>query len=177
MKKQMLYISFAYPPIGAIGSIRSAKITKYLYENDWIPYVIAGVPYSGPSAMNLQEEIPTHLVHHISFFDPMRFSYPREMGQLYSNSAHLIRKQSHEPAWKKVARRLNNNRTIGNISKHFFPMSVTRMPDRQCTWIRPAYKACMDILRQEMEKLKIGDVCKMYGIDAKSLLEDLNRIV
>ena len=28
----------------------------------------------------------------------------------------------------------------------------------------------------EMENLKIGDICKMYGIDTKSLLEDLNRI-
>ena len=28
----------------------------------------------------------------------------------------------------------------------------------------------------EMDNLKIGDICKMYGIDAKSLLEDLNRI-
>ena len=31
--------------------------------------------------------------------------------------------------------------------------------------------------KMEMEKLKIGEVCKMYGIDAKSLLEDLNRII
>ncbi|MFH1904257.1 MAG: hypothetical protein ABIK53_01870 [bacterium] len=31
--------------------------------------------------------------------------------------------------------------------------------------------------KMEMEKLKIGEVCKMYGIDTKSLLEDLNRIV
>ena len=31
--------------------------------------------------------------------------------------------------------------------------------------------------KMEMEKLKIGEVCKMYGIDGKSLLEDLNRIV
>ncbi len=28
----------------------------------------------------------------------------------------------------------------------------------------------------EMENLKIGDICKMYGIDTKSLLEDINRI-
>ena len=27
----------------------------------------------------------------------------------------------------------------------------------------------------EIEKLKIGDVCKMYGIDAKSLLKELNK--
>lgn len=27
----------------------------------------------------------------------------------------------------------------------------------------------------EMEKLKIGDVCKMYGIDIKKLLKDLNK--
>lgn len=27
----------------------------------------------------------------------------------------------------------------------------------------------------EIEKLKIGDVCKMYGIDADSLLKELNK--
>ena len=27
----------------------------------------------------------------------------------------------------------------------------------------------------EMEELKIGDVCKMYGIDADKLLADLNK--
>ena len=30
--------------------------------------------------------------------------------------------------------------------------------------------------KMEMESLKIGEVCKTYGIDAKSLLEDINRI-
>ena len=28
----------------------------------------------------------------------------------------------------------------------------------------------------EMNDLKIGEICRMYGIDTKSLLEDLNRI-
>lgn len=28
----------------------------------------------------------------------------------------------------------------------------------------------------EMEKLKIGDICKMYRIDAKKLLRDINKI-
>lgn len=27
----------------------------------------------------------------------------------------------------------------------------------------------------EIEKLKIGDVCKVYGIDAKGLLKELNK--
>ena len=27
----------------------------------------------------------------------------------------------------------------------------------------------------EIEKLKIGDVCKMYGIDANGLLKELNK--
>ena len=31
--------------------------------------------------------------------------------------------------------------------------------------------------KAEMDDLKIGEVCKMYGIDAKSLLEDVNSIV
>ena len=28
----------------------------------------------------------------------------------------------------------------------------------------------------EMDDLKIGDICRMYGIDIKNLLEDINRI-
>jgi hypothetical protein len=27
----------------------------------------------------------------------------------------------------------------------------------------------------EMEKLKLGDICRMYGIDLKKMLEDLNK--
>lgn len=30
--------------------------------------------------------------------------------------------------------------------------------------------------RYEMEKLKLGDITKMYGIDLKALLDDLNKI-
>ena len=29
--------------------------------------------------------------------------------------------------------------------------------------------------KMEMEQLKIGDLCQQYGIDCKSLLEDLNK--
>jgi len=29
---------------------------------------------------------------------------------------------------------------------------------------------------QEMESLKLGDVCKIYNIDLEKLLEDLNKI-
>ena len=29
--------------------------------------------------------------------------------------------------------------------------------------------------QMEMQSLKIGDVCKIYGIDAKKLLADLNK--
>ena len=31
-------------------------------------------------------------------------------------------------------------------------------------------------VQTEMESLKIGNVCKMYGIDSKSLLRELNEI-
>lgn len=29
--------------------------------------------------------------------------------------------------------------------------------------------------KMEMDKLKIGEICKMYGINIKGLLEDLNK--
>ena len=30
--------------------------------------------------------------------------------------------------------------------------------------------------KMEMENLKIGEVCKMYGIDSKNLIKELNEI-
>jgi len=30
--------------------------------------------------------------------------------------------------------------------------------------------------KMEMEKLKIGGVCQMYGIDADNLIKDLNKL-
>ena len=29
--------------------------------------------------------------------------------------------------------------------------------------------------KMEMDVLKVGDICKMYGIDAEKLLEELNK--
>ena len=31
--------------------------------------------------------------------------------------------------------------------------------------------------KSEMENLKIGEVCKMYGIDVKKLLKELNKLI
>jgi len=31
--------------------------------------------------------------------------------------------------------------------------------------------------KMEMEKLKLGDVCQMYGLDLEGLLKDLNELI
>ena len=64
---------------------------------------------------------------------------------------------------------VNENATLSDILKIEGAetiLSKYQLPCLHC----PMAKA-------EMDDLKIGEVCKMYGIDAKSLLEDINSIV
>ena len=64
---------------------------------------------------------------------------------------------------------VNENTTLANILKidgAETMLAKYQLPCLHC----PMAKA-------EMDDLKIGAVCKMYGIDAKSLLEDINSIV
>lgn len=65
--------------------------------------------------------------------------------------------------------KVNENTTLSDILKidgAETMLSKYKLPCLHC----PMAKA-------EMDDLEIGKVCKMYGIDSKSLLEDLNRIV
>ena len=64
---------------------------------------------------------------------------------------------------------VNENTTLSNILKI----------DGAETMLAKYQLPCLHcpMAKTEMDDLKIGEVCKMYGIDAKSLLEDVNSIV
>lgn len=53
---------------------------------------------------------------------------------------------------------LENKKTVEILEKYNFPCLSCPMA------------------KMEMEKLKLGDVCKMYGIDLGKLLSELNRL-
>lgn len=64
---------------------------------------------------------------------------------------------------------INENTTLSDILKIEGAETILSKYELPCLHCPMA--------KMEMEKLKIGEVCRMYGIDSKSLLEDLNRIV
>jgi Glycosyltransferase Family 4 len=66
-RKNILIISFYYPPNPAIGARRVSKITKELYKNGWNPYVITASYYGKGNQSKI--EIPDKYVYHIDWFD------------------------------------------------------------------------------------------------------------
>ena len=70
-KKNVLIISFAYPPLNYPGSIRVSKITKNLIELGFNPIVITAKSGFLETKSNL--EIPIENIHYVDWFDPYVF--------------------------------------------------------------------------------------------------------
>lgn len=66
-KRHILIISFAYPPLSAIGARRISKISKELYDKGWIPHVISAV--NPKDNFPSEIELPKDLVHHVDWID------------------------------------------------------------------------------------------------------------
>lgn len=143
--KRILYISFVYPPMHTIGSIRASKHTKYLYRNGWIPYVIAGEPYSGATTF-IEEEIPSHLIHNIPFLDPAIYlSLIKRFPLLHSKSKGQVLVDNKGNMSKTIFMKKN----LGRLMTYLFPLSHTRMPNREFTWAKPALRVAREITRRK----------------------------
>jgi len=66
-KKHILIISYAYPPNPAIGARRISKISKYLYDEGWIPHIITA-KNSNYSYKSIKE-IPDEYVYELEWDD------------------------------------------------------------------------------------------------------------
>jgi len=65
---------------------------------------------------------------------------------------------------KKIAKDTTLSELLGD-SKAERVLAKHRLPCLTCPFAA-----------SEMEHLKIGEICKMYGIDIKKLLKDLNEV-
>lgn len=71
--KRFLLISIAYPPLGAVGSLRSYRMCRYLPKHHWLPEVITTNPWgSVKHDYSLLERIPHEVkVHRTKLIDPL----------------------------------------------------------------------------------------------------------
>jgi len=65
-------------------------------------------------------------------------------------------------------KKITSETTLSEILKHSHTEEVLKKHKVPCM-------SC-PFSSMEMESLKIGDVAKMYGIDLKGLLNDLNKV-
>lgn len=72
-KKQFLLISYAFPPIGVVGSLRPYRMCRYLPAKTWTPVVLTVRPRSGIHLdYSLLDKIPTSVaVYRTRNFDPI----------------------------------------------------------------------------------------------------------
>jgi len=71
--KKILYISFYYPPLGGVASIRALKMTRYLPDNGIQPIVLTVIPSAirYPKDASLSSELRTDTTVHRAFYpDP-----------------------------------------------------------------------------------------------------------
>lgn len=70
-RKTVLIISFAYPPLAAIGARRVSKISKELLAIGWTPIIVTAT--ASKELFNSEIEIPKEFVYHVDWFDSWKW--------------------------------------------------------------------------------------------------------
>ena len=120
-KKHILIISFAYPPLPAIGSRRIAMIAKELHSNGYVPHVITAK--NPPQTHDIKSFIPEENVHHVNWFDIWQLKHTLEKYKL--------------------------TKILGKILGYFFPFGSNILPERRrFFWIQPAVKKGLELIKK-----------------------------
>jgi len=103
--KQILFISYFFPPLGGPGVQRAQKFTKYLPQFGWQPIVITvkNIEYIAYD-YSLLKEISNVEIHRTDSFDLMRLLYHFERirnirkkeNKLYMTASDSLRKFSRK---------------------------------------------------------------------------------
>lgn len=124
--KQVLMISYFFPPSPSVGALRPARFFEYLPDFGWQPHVLTIIP-----AADLPTSDPPHIVrtHYIS---PWKWREQRSPSN--SNDA---------APWslRQAAQRTSVRQTLYFLLRHVLPMSSVRMPDATLGWYPFAVQA------------------------------------
>ena len=119
--KTVLIISFAYPPLAAIGARRVSKISKELLAIGWTPIIVTAT--APKELFNSEIEIPEELVHHVDWFDSWK--------------------------WINVLEINFVGGFISKVLKKMIPYTSAGLPEfRRSRWINKAYGKALSITKK-----------------------------
>lgn len=133
--KKVLFISYDFPPLAGMGSIRLARFARYLPEFGWKPHVltIKTMPQRQPRDDRLLDSVPSDII--IDRVDPFNLTaLEKQAGKLHAGA--VIR------GLRKVLRQIPPDREIG------------------VTWLLPLYREARMILNRE----RIDAILTSYGL-------------
>ena len=134
--KNVLIVSFYFPPIMSAASVRTGKFAKYLPEYGWKPIVLTVRPKE-IMARGIPVEVDETSIHRTAYHDPIGHfsSLPGEQ-QRHNGKA----KRDVTGNWKGRAKR-----GLKKIS----PFTIQRMPDRMLGWYFYAVKEARKMMGRE----------------------------
>lgn len=134
--KNVLIVSFYFPPIMSAASVRTGKFAKYLPEYGWKPIVLTVKP-KGILTQGIPVEVDEASIHRTAYHDPIGHfsSLPGEQ-QRHNGKA----KRDVTGNWKGRAKR-----GLKKIS----PFTIQRMPDRMLGWYFYAVKEARKMMGRE----------------------------
>jgi Glycosyltransferase Family 4 len=136
MKKNILIVSFVYPPNPSIGAKRISKISKGLYDLGWDVCVLTAEYYRKGDRANI--EIPKKNIHYVKWFDLLTWTRTKEKDNNFKFffkfvrsipffTSKFITQDIENNSWKKNAikegRNIVKNNNFDIIYSSFLPTS------------------------------------------------------
>ena len=144
--KRLLYISYYYPPIAAMGSYRAQRMVRDLRGHGWDSLVVSG---RAALDMSVDERLEDYALacERVDFVDP--YAPVHKLRQLAA--AH--KKSSAAPV--SAAGRINDFswralllRYLKQAPRQFWFISSNRMPDRFLPFVPAAVSAALELARK-----------------------------
>ena len=133
--RKFILVSYAFPPVGVVGSLRPYRLCRYLPEKGWIPEVITACPRKGINLdHSLLKDIPSQIIIH----QTKQFDIQLIISQ-FKNKAKKTSSSRNESLYKY---RLNKSKqfTDTNIARPIikklkaFILALFSTPDHQVFW-------------------------------------------
>jgi glycosyltransferase involved in cell wall biosynthesis len=139
-------ISYAFPPMGVVGSHRAARICRYAALSGWLPEVVTTYPRRGlPLDDSLLRTLPsTVTIHRTKTFEPL-FFYQRIVRPRTTFTA-TPRESNNQPG--ALIRNKLRHRGALTLLSHLNAAVVSTLttPDRQAPWVLYAIREGARIL-------------------------------
>jgi glycosyltransferase involved in cell wall biosynthesis len=141
--KNVLLISYYFPPMNSVASLRAGKLAKYLPSFGWQPWVLTVVPSPAVS-----QDLPVEILDDYI----IRTKYLRPKIRNKPESIMSTKPQTDSSAGSKFEK-------LYQIVEQRFRLSFSRMPDRSLGWYPYAIKTG----RKLVNRVKFDAIFSTHG--------------